>query len=90
MLKFILTIKYFTYIIKIITVILDFRCGIMKVYEKISQFLESNKVDIQELAVKAEIPSEDLISMLSGKKVLYADEFRSICIALNVKPEIFI
>ena len=62
----------------------------MKVYEKLSQYLEANKVDIQQLADKAEIPSEVLKSMLNGRRVIYADEFRSICIALNVRPEIFI
>ena len=62
----------------------------MKVYEKITEYIERNNVSAEQLAKITGITLKDIKTILDGGKVLHADELREICIALNVKPEIFL
>lgn len=62
----------------------------MKVYEKVRAYLELNGMKQISVAKKAGIPNVTFNAILNGKRTLYADDLRSICLALNVAPEIFI
>lgn len=62
----------------------------MKVYEKINAYLTANSINPATLSGNTGIPKERLGSMLSGKETLYAKDLKTICLALNVSPEIFI
>lgn len=62
----------------------------MKVYEKVRSYLEVNGVKQISVAKKAGIPNVTFNAILNGKRKLYADDLRSICLALNVAPEVFI
>lgn len=62
----------------------------MKVYEKVRAYLELNGVKQISVAKKAGIPNVTFNAILNGKRTLYADDLRSICLALNVAPETFI
>ncbi len=42
------------------------------------------------IAEKAGIPNVTFNAMMNGKRTMYAEDFKAICIALNVSPEIFI
>ena len=42
------------------------------------------------IAEKAGIPKATFNAILNGKRVLYADDLKAICLALNVSPELFI
>lgn len=62
----------------------------MRVYEKIRIYIDKHGLKQVAIAAKAGIPYDVFIAMLNGKKALYADDLRSICIALNISPEFFI
>lgn len=62
----------------------------MKVYEKVRAYLELNGMKQISVAKKAGIPNVTFNAILNGKRTLYADDLRSICLALNVAPEIFV
>lgn len=62
----------------------------MKVYEKICTYLTENKIKQNSVAEKAGIPIDTFRAILKGEKALYVEEFRAICLALNVSPEKFI
>lgn len=62
----------------------------MRVYEKVRTYLDDNGFKQKVIAQKAGIPVSTFNAMLSGKKTLYADDLRAICLALNVSPEKFI
>ena len=42
------------------------------------------------IAEKAGMPRTTFNAIMNGKKTLYADDLRAICLALNVSPEVFI
>lgn len=62
----------------------------MYVYEKIRNYIDENGLKEVNVAKKAGIPKFRFNAIMSGKKTLYADDLRAICIALNVSPETFI
>ncbi len=62
----------------------------MKVYEKVRSYLNENGFKQIVIAQKAGIPNTTFNAMLNGKRTLYADDLRAICLALNVSPEMFI
>ncbi|MBR2742505.1 MAG: helix-turn-helix transcriptional regulator [Clostridia bacterium] len=62
----------------------------MKVYERVSTYIDENGLKRVAVAEKSGISQTDLNAMLSGRRTLYADELREICLALNVSPELFI
>lgn len=61
----------------------------MRIYEKVSNYIKNNKLSSENIAKQSGIPQKDLQAIISGKQTLYPEEFRSICYALNVKPENF-
>ena len=71
--------------------ILEFKEGKpMHVYEKVRAYLDANGLKQKVIAEKAGISNSTFNAILNGKRTLYADDLRSICLALNVSPEVFI
>lgn len=62
----------------------------MMVYEKVRAYIIENGLKQVSVAKKAGIPNVTFNAILNGKRTLYADDLRAICLALNVSPEIFI
>lgn len=62
----------------------------MKVYEKVRNYIDNNGLKQVAVAQKAGISKVTFNAILNGKRTLYADDLRAICLALNVSPEMFI
>ena len=62
----------------------------MRVYEKVRVYIEEKGYNQVNIAQKAGIPKATFNAILNGKRTLYADDLRAICLALNVSPELFI
>lgn len=62
----------------------------MRIYEKVRAYIAASGLKQTAVARKAEIPEAAFDAIMNGKKTLYADDLRAICLALNVSPEMFI
>lgn len=62
----------------------------MSVYEKVRAYLDDNGLKQVTVAQKAGISKVTFTAIMNGKRTLYADDLRAICLALNVSPELFI
>lgn len=62
----------------------------MCVYEKVRAYIDENGLKQVSVAQKAGIPKATFNAILNGKRTLYADDLKAICLALNVSPELFI
>lgn len=62
----------------------------MRVYEKVRAYLDDNGLKQVTVAKKAGISKVTFNAMMNGKRTMYADDLRAICLALNVSPELFI
>lgn len=62
----------------------------MKVYEKVRTYIDDKGYKQISVAQKAGIPKNTFNAMMNGKRTMYADDLCSICVALNVSPELFI
>lgn len=62
----------------------------MSVYQKVRAYIDKNGLKQVAVAEKAGIPKNTFNAILNGKRTLYADDLRAICLALNVSPELFI
>lgn len=62
----------------------------VRVYEKVRAYIDEMGYKQVTIAVKAGIPKATFNAILNGKRTLYADELKAICLALNVSPELFI
>lgn len=62
----------------------------MYVYQKICAHIDDNGLKQMSVAEKAGIPKDVFNAILNGKRTLYADDLRAICLALNVSPELFV
>lgn len=62
----------------------------MHVYEKVRAYIDEKGYKQVTIARKAGIPKTTFNAIMNGKRTLYADDLCSICIALNVSPELFI
>lgn len=62
----------------------------MNVYEKVRAYLDDNGLKQVTVAQKAGISKVTFNAIMNGKRTLYADDLRAICLALNVSPELFI
>lgn len=62
----------------------------MRVYEKVRAYMDENGYKQVTISEKAGIPKATFNAILNGKRTLYADDLKAICIALNVSPEVFI
>lgn len=84
-----LTLQEFLIIIKLIKEILEKSVN-MYVYEKVRNYIDENGIKQVTVAKKAGIPNVTFNAIMNGKRTLYAEDLRAICIALNVSPETFI
>lgn len=62
----------------------------MSVYEKVRAYLDENGIKQVVIAQKAGISNVTFNAIMNGKRTMYADDLRAICLALNVSPELFI
>lgn len=62
----------------------------MYVYEKVRAYIVESGLKQVAVAKKAGISKATFNAILNGKRTLYADDLRDICLALNVSPEVFI
>ena len=62
----------------------------MCVYEKVRAYIDENGLKQISVAQRAGIPKSTFNAMMNGKRIMYADDLKAICIALNVSPELFI
>ncbi|MBQ7955659.1 MAG: helix-turn-helix transcriptional regulator [Lachnospiraceae bacterium] len=62
----------------------------MHVYEKVRAYIEQQGYKQIVIANKAGIPPTTFNAIMNGKRTMYADDLRAICLALNVSPELFI
>lgn len=62
----------------------------MLVYEKVRSYIESHGMKQIAVAKKAGISNATFNAILNGKRKMYAEDLRAICLALDVSPEVFI
>ena len=62
----------------------------MQVYEKVRAYIDERGYPRGAVAEKAGIPEATLSAILKGRRTMYADDLKAICLALNVSPEVFI
>lgn len=84
-----MTFKELFIIISLITEFLE-KSDIMYVYEKVRNYIDENGIKQVAVAKKAGIPNVTFNAIMNGKRTMYAEDLRAICIALNVSPETFI
>ncbi|MBE6741043.1 MAG: helix-turn-helix transcriptional regulator [Ruminococcaceae bacterium] len=62
----------------------------MLVYEKVREYIDKNGYKQKVIADKAGISPVTFNAIMNGKRTLYAEDLKAICIALDVSPELFI
>ena len=62
----------------------------MLVYEKVRKYIDDHGMKQVAIAEKAGISKTTFNAIMNGKRTMYADDLRAICLALNVSPELFI
>lgn len=62
----------------------------MQVYEKVRDYIDGHGINQNAVAQMSGISNTTFDDILNGNRLLYADELRAICLALNVSPEFFI
>ena len=62
----------------------------MRVYEKVRAYIDEQGLKQKTVAERAGIPNVTFNAIMNGKRTLYADDLKAICIALQVSPEFFI
>lgn len=62
----------------------------MKVYEKLSNYIENNGIKQKFISEKTGIPENVLSTILNGKRKLDVEEFVDIVLALNLDANYFI
>lgn len=71
---------------------LDFEKGgvNLKIYEKVRGYMDARGIKHSVIARHAGIPPKTFSAMMCGKRIMYADDFESICHALGVCANEFI
>lgn len=64
--------------------------GTVQVYKKVRAYIDDNGLKQIVVAQKTGISKVTFNAMMNGKRIMYADDLRAICLALNVSPELFI
>lgn len=62
----------------------------VQVYEKVRAYIDERGYPRGAVAEKAGISKATFQAILNGKRTMYADDLKAICLALNVSPEVFI
>ena len=63
--------------------------GTVQVYKKVRAYIDEHGLKQTAIAQKAGISKVTFNAMMNGKRRMYADDLRAICLALNVSPELF-
>lgn len=61
----------------------------MKVNERIRHYIDDNGLKMNHIADKANVELKRFYRIVNGVSTMSADEFESICEALNVEPAYF-
>ena len=61
----------------------------MKVYENVRAYIDQKGIKQISVAKKAGISNSTFNAIMNGKRTLYAEDLRAVCLALDVSPEIF-
>ena len=62
----------------------------MQIYEKVRKYIDERGFKQKAVAEAANIPNVTFNAMLNGKRKMYAEDLKAICIALNVSADTFI
>lgn len=62
----------------------------MLIYEKVRRYIDEQGMKQVAIAEKSGISKTTFNAIMCGKRTMYAEDLRAICLALNVSPEIFI
>lgn len=62
----------------------------MEVYKKVREYIEENGYKQLAVAQKAGFSKVTFNAMMNGKRTMYADDLKAVCLALNVSLELFI
>ena len=62
----------------------------MKVYEKVRAYIEHHGLKQKIVPEKAGIPNTTFNAIMNGKRTMYAEDLKAVCLALNVSPELFV
>ena len=62
----------------------------MKVYEKVRAYIEQHGLKQKFVAERAGISNTTFNAIMNGKRTMYAEDLKAVCLALNVSPELFI
>lgn len=62
----------------------------MRVYEKVREYIDEQGLKQSAVAQKAGISDAYFNAMMSGKRTMYADDLKAVCLALNISPESFV
>ena len=62
----------------------------MQVYESVREYITEHGIKQSVIAKKCNVSSSTFSAILTGKRKMYAEDLRAICIALNVSPEVFV
>ncbi len=62
----------------------------MYIYEKVRNYIDENGIKQIAVAKKAGIPNVTFNAIMNGKRTMYAEDLKAICVALNVSPETFV
>lgn len=62
----------------------------MKIHERVRNYLDQNGIKHSVIARKAGISNSTFSAIMCGKRIMYAKDLESICIALGVSAETFI
>lgn len=62
----------------------------MKIYQKVKKYIEDHYLKQKSIAEAAGIPNVTFNAMLNGKRKMYAEDLKAVCLALGVSADIFI
>ena len=62
----------------------------MRVHERVNAYITEHNIRRSELAEKCSMPLEKLGAIIDGQCIMYAEDLRAICFALNVSAEVFV
>lgn len=62
----------------------------MQVFEKVRSYIDDNHLKQVSVARKAGISPSTFNAMLHGKRTMYAEDLRAICLSLKVSADTFI
>lgn len=62
----------------------------MEVYKKVREYIEENGYKQLAVAQKAGFSKVTFNAMMNGKRTMYVDDLKAVCLALNVSHELFI